>query len=104
MKINKNENQYLNDLLVNLRLAKSTLQYSYGICSGIGFKNEYTEDELDRFESLSSKFAGLTDLIIKQAVKTIDMLELEDPPETMRDAIHRAEKKGWFRRHWILLK
>lgn len=43
---------------------------------------------------MSSKFARLTDLILKQAVKTIDIMDLEDAPETMRDAINRAEKKG----------
>jgi uncharacterized protein YutE (UPF0331/DUF86 family) len=86
--------KYLEQLRDNLRRAKSTLNYSYNICKKIGVKEGYSEDEQDRLESLSSKFARLTDLILKQAVKTIDILDLEDPPETLRDAINRAEKKG----------
>ena len=92
--MNKEEFEYLEQLVENLKRAESTLTFSYGICKKIGNKDEYTEDEQDRFESMSSKFARLTDLILKQAVKTIDILDLEDPPETMRDAINRAEKKG----------
>ncbi|MCP5052346.1 MAG: hypothetical protein GY940_34580 [bacterium] len=88
------EFRYLKHLLENLRRAKSTLEYSYGICKRIGVKDEYSEDEQDRFESMSSKFARLTDLILKQAVKTVDLLDLEDPPQSMRDAINRAERKG----------
>ncbi len=93
MKVDVEEFEYLNHLLENLRRAKSTLEYSYGICKKIGVKSKYNEDEQDRLESMSSKFARLTDLILKQAVKTIDILDLENPPETMRDAINRAEKK-----------
>lgn len=88
------ERKYLEQLLKNLRRAKNTLNYSYNICKKIGTKGDYSEDEQDRFESLSSKFARLTDLILKQVVKTINTMDLEDPPETMRDAINRAEKKG----------
>jgi uncharacterized protein YutE (UPF0331/DUF86 family) len=43
---------------------------------------------------LTAKFARLSDLIIKQAIKLIDNLDLDDAPETVRDAINRAEKKG----------
>jgi len=92
--MNTEDIEYLEHLKNNLLRAKETLNYSYGICKKIGIKDEYNEDEKDRLESLSSKFARLTDLILKQAIKTIDILDLEDPPETMRDTINRAEKKG----------
>jgi hypothetical protein len=88
------EIQYLEHLINNLLRAKETLNYSYNICKKIGIKNEYNEEEKDRLESLSSKFARLTDLILKQVIKTIVKLDLEDPPETMRDTINLAEKKG----------
>ena len=94
MIVDAEEFQYLEHLLGNLGRAKSTLEYSYRICKQIGAKDEYNEDEQDRFESMSSRFARLTDLILKQAVKTVDLLDLEDPPQTMRDAINRAERKG----------
>lgn len=87
------ELEYLDRVLSRLSKAKKTLDYSYNICKDIGVKDNYTEEEKDRFESLSSKFARLSDLIFKQAFKTIYIFELEDLPETMRDSINRAEKK-----------
>ena len=89
-----NEINYLNELLQKLDKAKNTLNYSYSICDKIGVKDSYNEDEEDRFEALTSKFARLSDLILKKAVKTIDLLDLDEAPATMRDAISRAEKKG----------
>jgi uncharacterized protein YutE (UPF0331/DUF86 family) len=88
------ELKYLQELLAKLSRATETLRYSYNLCSRIGIKPAYDEDERDRFESLTSKFARLSDLIIKQSIKIIDILDLEEAPETVRDAINRAEKKG----------
>lgn len=85
---------YLEELLRRLQKAADTLNYSYIKCTAIGFKETYEPEEQDRFESLTAKFARLSDLIIKQAIKLIDIIDLEDPPETIRDAINRAEKKG----------
>lgn len=88
------ELKYLSELLEKLRKASDTLRYSYNVCSGIGIKSSYDEEEKDRFESLTSKFARLSDLIVKQCIKAIDILDLDEAPETVRDAINRAEKKG----------
>jgi hypothetical protein len=88
------ELKYLTELLLKLRKANDTLAYSYNVCLNIGEKAAYDEEEMDRFESLTSKFARLSDLIVKQCIKTIDLLDLDEPPETMRDTINRAEKKG----------
>lgn len=90
----KEEITYLVEILKRLRKAVETLEYSYEKCMVIGAKDSYDAEEQDRFESLTAKFARLSDLIIKQAVKLIDIIDLEDPPETIRDAINRAEKKG----------
>jgi uncharacterized protein YutE (UPF0331/DUF86 family) len=92
--VSKEELIYLSELLEKLRRAMESLHYSYKICSGIGIKPVYSEDEKDRFESLTAKFARLSDLIIKQSIKLIDILDLDEVPETVRDAINRAEKKG----------
>ena len=92
--MSKEELVYLSELLAKLRRAKETLRYSYKICSDIAVKPVYSEEEKDRFESLTAKFARLSDLIIKQSIKIIDMLDLKEAPETVRDAINRAEKKG----------
>ena len=85
---------YLEELLGRLQKAVDTLNYSYTICKAIGIKEAYEAEEQDRFESLTAKFARLSDLIIKQAIKLIDILDLDEPPETVRDSINRAEKKG----------
>ncbi len=85
---------YLQELLGRLQKAAGTLNYSYTICEAIGIKEAYEAEEQDRFESLTAKFARLSDLIIKQAIKLIDILDLDEPPETVRDSINRAEKKG----------
>ncbi len=90
----KEESAYLKELLDRLRKADETLEYSYEKCLSIGIKGEYDREEQDRFESLTSKYARLSDLIIKQAIKLIDILDLDEAPETIRDAINRAEKKG----------
>jgi hypothetical protein len=87
------ELSFLNEQLANLNKANATLAYSYQICSQIGAKDEYTDDEQDRFESLTSKFARLSDIILKQMLKTIDVLDLDEPTNTLRDGINRAEKK-----------
>jgi uncharacterized protein YutE (UPF0331/DUF86 family) len=88
------EIEYLEELLGRLQKAVDTLNYSYIICKGIGIKEMYVAEEQDRFESLTAKFARLSDLIIKQSIKLIDILDLDEPPETIRDSINRAEKKG----------
>jgi uncharacterized protein YutE (UPF0331/DUF86 family) len=88
------EMEYLEEILGRLKKSVATLNYSYEICKGIGIKEKYIAEEQDRFESLTAKFARLSDLIIKQAIKLIDILDLDEPPETVRDSINRAEKKG----------
>lgn len=90
----KEEFVYLGEILERLQKAVGTLNYTYGKCQAIGAKDLYDAEEQDRFESLTAKFARLSDLIIKQAIKLIDILDLDEPPETIRDAINRAEKKG----------
>ncbi len=63
------EKKYLIELLVKLKLAKNTLEYSYNICQAIGEKDLYSQEEADRFESLTSKFARLSDLIARAEKK-----------------------------------
>ena len=73
--------------------ASKVLKYSYAICRNIGVKSEYTYEELDRYEALTSRFARLSDLIIQKVFRLIDELDL-DNDGTIRDRINRAEKKG----------
>jgi hypothetical protein len=45
MNVEREEIEFLEHLLENLRRAKSTLEYSYGICKKIGDKNKYSEEK-----------------------------------------------------------
>jgi len=76
-----------------LRNAARVLGYSYEKCSRIGIKDAYDDDELDKFESLTSRFARLGDILIQKIFRLIDELDL-DAAGTVRDRINRAEKKG----------
>jgi len=92
--MSEEELEYLHDLLKKIGEARDTLRFTYQKCVQTGKKDSYSQDEQDNFEALTSKFARLSDLILKKAIKTIDILDLDEVPETMRDAIARAEKKG----------
>ena len=72
--------------------AAEVLNYSYKKCKEIGIKDEYDFDELDRFESLTSRFARLSDLLIQTIFRLIDKIDLE-LEGTTRDRINRAERK-----------
>lgn len=92
--MSENELNHLRELLAKVEKATRTLDYSYRICTVIGIKDRYTQEEEDRFEALTAKFARLSDLILKKVIRTICILDLEDAPPTMRDALAQAEKKG----------
>jgi hypothetical protein len=73
--------------------AKEHLRYSYDRCQAIVGKASYTLEELEHFESLTSRFARLSDLLIQKLFRLIDQLDL-DESGTIRDRINRAEKKS----------
>lgn len=73
--------------------AARVLVYSYENCKKIGIKDNYTYEELDKFESLTSRFARLSDILVQKIFRLIDELDLE-AQGTIRDRINRAEKKG----------
>lgn len=89
----KNEKQLYKDELERLKESGATLRYSYEVCSNIGLKEEYTLDELDRFEALTSRFARTSDLIVQKIFRLIEILELEESG-TVIDRINNAERKG----------
>jgi uncharacterized protein YutE (UPF0331/DUF86 family) len=84
-------------LLINeikaLEKARQTLEYSYEKCKQIGDKNEYTNDELVVFESLSSRFARVSDILIQKIFRLFDVVELEEKGSVI-DTINKAEKRG----------
>lgn len=76
-----------------LKDANKTLIYSYDSCSKIGIKENYTYEELDKFEALTSRFARVSDILIQKIFRLIDIIELE-LPGTVIDRINRMEKRG----------
>jgi hypothetical protein len=57
-------------------------------------KIELLQEELERFESLTSRFTRLSDLLIQRIFRLIDKIELTGVG-TILDRIYRAEKRGW---------
>ncbi len=85
--------ELLQELLEIMEKARDILEYSYRICSDIATKNTYSNEELDKFEALTSRFARLSDILIQRVLRLIETLELESPG-TVRDRLNRAEKWG----------
>ena len=55
------------------------LKRSYNQCRNIGIKNEYSNDEYDSYENLTSRFARTTDLLVNKVMRSIDAAELIEP-------------------------
>ncbi|MCK5716344.1 MAG: hypothetical protein KAH77_02565 [Thiomargarita sp.] len=83
----------LKEQIILLDDAVKVLTFSEKKCHKIGIKEEYTLDELDRFESLTSRFARLCDILLQKIFRLIDEIDLESPC-SLRDRINHAEQKG----------
>ena len=82
------------ELRLNLSIldkALDTFNYSYESCKKIGIRDEYTYEELDKFESLTSRFARISDILTQKIMKSIFILLREDV-NTFIDRINLAEK------------
>jgi len=82
--------------------AIAVLSYSYKKCVKIGIKDNYSKEELETYEALSSRFARASDILIQKILRLIDEIDLETPG-TIRDRINRAEKKGIVQKADILI-
>ena len=69
------------------------LKRSYSLCQAIGIKADYSEEEYDCFETLTSRYARAIDLIVRKVLRSIDGVEFERTG-TLIDSINRAEKRG----------
>ncbi|HAL57482.1 MAG TPA: hypothetical protein DCP63_13685 [Bacteroidetes bacterium] len=85
-----------NSLMEDWRLlAKSMghLRASYDKCLGMSVKSEYSVDELERFESLTARFARVSDIYTQRILKTLVALQRELAP-TFIDRVNLCEKLG----------
>ena len=79
--------------LVFLRKAIRLLSESHRKCSARGIQSDYSEDDLEKFESLTSRFSRASDLLVQKIFGLLDALESEDRGSVI-DRINRAEKRG----------
>lgn len=80
--------------LAKAEKAEKRLQISYGKAKLIfKEKQDYSDEELEVLESLTSRFARLSDILIKKIFRLLEKLDLDDS-KTIRDSIILAEKKG----------
>ncbi|RME74137.1 MAG: hypothetical protein D6784_10605 [Chloroflexi bacterium] len=83
----------LAETLKQLDDALHWLDRSYRQCARIGRKANYSPEEFDRFEALTSRFARVSDILVQKVYRSIDMVEFETGG-SMLDMLHRAEKRG----------
>ena len=76
-----------------LRDALIWLERSFKICTKIGPKENYDEEEFDHLENLASRYARVSDIIYQKLFRSIDQVELEDKG-TLLDSVNRAHKRG----------
>ena len=63
--------ELFNENLELLLLSKNTLILSNIKCKKIGIKTEYSFEETESFDSLSSKFARTADIFTQKVLKTL---------------------------------
>ena len=85
--------QLLRESLDTLSESLRWLKRSFSICTDIGIKEDYGEDEFDAFETLISRFARTVDILLQKVLRGIDRVELEDQG-TLLDVLNRAHKRG----------
>jgi len=83
--------QLLFEELDLLKKAVDTLMLSVEKCKTIVPKNEYTFENMESFDSLTSKFGRCSDLFTQKVLRTIWML-LHEPFAPFIDLLNKAEK------------
>ena len=86
--------ELLQEELLGLELAAGHLGYSLERCQDLIGREALPPEQLERLESLTSRFARLADLLIQRIFRLIDEIELTGGGSIL-DRIYRAEKRGW---------
>jgi hypothetical protein len=93
---NKNDEllvQLLQSELTLLKSSMETLLASSVKCSGIGLKSDYSFEEQESFDSLTSKFSRTSDLFTQKVIRTVWML-LHESFVPFIDMMNMGEKLG----------
>jgi hypothetical protein len=95
----------LGEECANLRAASAHLQFSLERTRELipRVQEEISPEELERLESLASRFARLADMLIQRVMRLVDEIELV-PSGSVLDRIYRAEKRGWVLRADLLVR
>jgi len=83
----------LKDNSQQLSAAIKWLRRSYQHCQSIKFNQTLSEDEFDKLENLSSRFARTIDILINKMYRAIDRVEMV-AQGTLIDTINNAEKRN----------
>ncbi|MCP4325926.1 MAG: hypothetical protein GY787_29645 [Alteromonadales bacterium] len=70
------------------------LDRSFNQCKSIDTTTRFSDDDFDKLENLTSRFARVTDLLINKMYRAIDAVELKQPGSLI-DTINSAEKIIW---------
>jgi uncharacterized protein YutE (UPF0331/DUF86 family) len=92
------QDEYVQNLSNDLELLERSLFWlkrSFDICSAFGCKEVFSAEEYDAVETLTSRYARTSDILIQKIFRSIDKVELEDRG-TMIDVINRADKRRLF--------
>ncbi|MGO0307355.1 hypothetical protein ACTL6P_12235 [Endozoicomonas acroporae] len=85
----------LDQQLLAMAQMEALLKWSLDRCQAILLTNDQMpeQEDLEKFESLTARFARFNDILLQKIFRLIDTIDLEDVG-TVRDRINRAEKKG----------
>jgi hypothetical protein len=76
-----------------LQSAVGTLKLSVHKCHSIGIKESYSFEELESFDSLTSKFNRTSDIFTQKVLRTVWIL-LHEPFAPFIDMMNNCEKMG----------
>jgi len=93
--VSRNKLDMLKEETDGLALASTHLQYSIARCADLIGQERLPPEQLERLESLTSRFARVADLLTQRVFRLFDEIELTGP-STVLDRIYRAEKRGWL--------
>ena len=93
--MSRNKLDMLKEETDGLTLAATHLQYSIARCADLIGQEHLPPEQLERLESLTSRFARVADLLTQRVFRLFDEFELTGP-STVLDRIYRAEKRGWL--------
>jgi uncharacterized protein YutE (UPF0331/DUF86 family) len=91
--MDKGSIEVLKENIYALNLSMKRLMYSFEICSKIGVKTDYSDEEFVEFEAMTSRYARTTDMLINKVLRSLDAVEYMESG-TVIDAANNTEKRG----------